>query len=319
LLSARKEEVGHHRMNYSITPIVSVVIVTRGRTSLVLKAIGSALTQTLREVEVVVVIDGPDPETIEALANIADFRLHVITLPLSVGDSEARNIGIQRGRGKFVALLDEADEWVPQKLSKQLAEAQSSTCRYPVIASRFIARRPDADEIWPRRPMRDQEAMSEYLFCSDESTHQNELFLQTSTLLIPRELLLQVPFRLGLASHQDWDWLIRVAAYPGVKITYVWDALVICHVDAARIVNDRGRSTELMNAWINGNDLVTPKARAYFYATQVAVRCDSLPSFLAVVRRTIRYPRAFLIAMSVALGPHSLLSEIHPRSVSNHA
>jgi glycosyltransferase involved in cell wall biosynthesis len=306
-------------MKYSITtPIVSVVIVTRGQTTLVLKAIRSALTQTLRAVEVVVVIDGPDPETIEALANVADFRLHVITLPLSVGDSKARTIGIQRGCGQFVALLDDEDEWVPHKLSEQLAEARSSAHRYPVVTSRLIARRPDADEIWPNYPMRDGESMSEHLFYRNESIHQNESFSQISTLLIPRELLLQVPFRSGLTNHQNWDWLIRAAAYPGVKVIYVWDALVICHIDASRNLNRLSRSTELMNDWINGNDLVTPKARAYFYATQVAVRCDSFSSFLAVVRRTIRYPRAFQIAMGVAMAPRSLLSELHLRSVSNH-
>ncbi len=37
--------------------------------------------------------------------------------------------------------------------------------------------------------------------------------MQTSTLLAPRELLLAVPFQAGLAMHQDWDWMIRVAAH----------------------------------------------------------------------------------------------------------
>jgi glycosyltransferase involved in cell wall biosynthesis len=306
-------------MNRSIKPIVSVVIPTRNRAALVLRAVKSALAQTLYEIEVVVVIDGPDPATVEALGSIRDARLHTITLPISVGGSEARNIGIQRGYGEFVALLDDDDEWFPQKLVAQLAAARSSTHRYPVVTSRLIARRPDGDEIWPHRLIRDDESMSEYLFCREESIRQGEGFIQTSTLLVPRELMLQVPLKSGLARHQDWDWLIRAAAYPGVKIIWVWDVLVIYHIDANRRSVSAGRSLAPSTNWINGNNLVTPKARAYFYATQVAVRCDSLSAFFAVVRRTIRYPRAFLIGMSLALTPRSLVSQLRTKSVVEHA
>jgi glycosyltransferase involved in cell wall biosynthesis len=306
-------------MDDSTKPIISVVIPTRNRAGLLLRAVKSALEQAFKEIEVIVVVDGFDPVTAESLASVHDPRLHTIALPISVGGSEARNIGIQRARGEFVALLDDDDEWTPQKLFTQLAAARSSTYRYPVITSRLIARRPDADEIWPRRRMRDDESMSDYLFCREESIRQGEGFIQTSTLLVSRELMLVVPFRAGLPRHQDWDWLIRVAVYPGVKIICVWDTLVIYHIDAYRGSVSAGRSAGPSTDWINGNALVTPKARAYFYATQVAVRCGSLGALLSVIRNTIRYPRAFLIAMSLALTPRSLVSQLRTKGVVNHA
>jgi glycosyltransferase involved in cell wall biosynthesis len=293
-------------MNYSATPVISVVITTRNRTPLVLRAVRSALAQTLGRIEVLVVVNGPDPETIEALANIMDGRLCTITLPISVGSSEARNIGIQRACGKFVAFLDDEDEWLPQKLSKQLMMAQSSTHRYPVITSRLIVRRPEADEVWPSRMMRTGESMSEYLFCREKPIRQGEGFIEPSTLLVPRELMLEVPFRSALQHHQDWDWLIRADAFHGVKIIFIWDELVICHVDGQLSADG---SADSAAAWINGNELVTARARAYFYATQVATRCNSLSSFLKIVRRTIRYPTAFLIAMNFALTPRSQIPQ----------
>ena len=65
---------------------VSAVIPTRGRPELLRRAVHSALAQTLRDIEVVVVIDGPDPATHGVLEELArqDQRLHVLALTLSL-------------------------------------------------------------------------------------------------------------------------------------------------------------------------------------------------------------------------------------------
>lgn len=306
-------------MSTATPPLVSVVIPTRNRPSLVVRGVKSALAQTLTDIEVIVVVDGPDEKTVEALSAIKDSRLHTVALPASVGGSEARNIGVQKGRGKFIALLDDDDEWHPSKLSRQHNTAERSKLRFPVVTCRIIARRPEGDEVWPSRPIRIGESMSEYLLCREGSFRQGEGFIQTSTLFVPRDLLLWVPFKAGLPRHQDWDWMIRAAAYPGVKITWVWDTLVIYHIDGYRKSVSAGRALAPSIEWISNNKHVTPKARAYFYATQIAVRCHSFGVFCLVVRKTIRYPRAFLIAMGLALTPRSLVSMLRPRSVLKHA
>jgi glycosyltransferase involved in cell wall biosynthesis len=306
-------------MSTATPPIVSVVIPTRNRPELVVRAVQSALAQSLTDIEVIVVIDGPDAETALVLATLNDLRLHTVSLPESVGGSEARNIGARKSRGKFIALLDDDDEWYPDKLSRQLSVAKKSKLRFPVVTCRIVARRPAGDEIWPSRPMRMNESMSEYLLCREGSFRQGEGFIQASTLFVSRDLLLWVPFESGLPRHQDWDWIIRAAAYPGVKITWVWDTLVIHHMDAYRQLTGAGRTLEPSIDWISSNKHVTPKARAYFYATQIATRCRSFKVFCLVVRKTIRYPRAFLIAMGIALTPRPIAYLLRSRSVLKHA
>ena len=76
------------------TPDVTVVIPTRGRPALVTRAVHSALAQTLHDIEVVVVVDGPDGSTVAALAGIADPRLRVVELPAPGGapGSPARRV-----------------------------------------------------------------------------------------------------------------------------------------------------------------------------------------------------------------------------------
>src|SRR4051794_29614638 len=97
------------------SPMVSVVIPTRNRPNLVIRAVQSALAQSLTDIEVVVVVDGPDAATIRALSAISDSHLRVICIANSVGGAEARNIGIRESRGEFIALLDDDDVWCPEK------------------------------------------------------------------------------------------------------------------------------------------------------------------------------------------------------------
>ena len=96
------------------TPVVSAVIPTRNRPELLCRAVRSVLSQTIRDIECIVVIDGPDMATVNALREIADARLSVMELPENVGGCEARNLGARAAKGEWVALLDDDDEWLPQ-------------------------------------------------------------------------------------------------------------------------------------------------------------------------------------------------------------
>ena len=100
-----------------ISQLISVVIPTRRRPELLLRAIESVLRQTYDQMEILVVIDGPDEATREALRGVQDSRLRVIALPESVGGSDARNTGVQNAKGEWIAFLDDDDgSGCPRKL-----------------------------------------------------------------------------------------------------------------------------------------------------------------------------------------------------------
>ena len=65
-------------------PLVSAVIPTRNRPDLVCRAVRSALGQTYSSLEVVVVVDGPDPATVEALQALKEPRLRIVALEENV-------------------------------------------------------------------------------------------------------------------------------------------------------------------------------------------------------------------------------------------
>ena len=114
--------------------LVTVVIPTRNRPELAAKAVESALRQTYPSLEVIVVMDGPDPETLNRLNRLHEPRLQVIALPSSVGGAEARNIGVRSARGDWIAFLDDDDEWLPEKIARQMRGAGCLHERFPILS-----------------------------------------------------------------------------------------------------------------------------------------------------------------------------------------
>jgi succinoglycan biosynthesis protein ExoO len=91
-------------------------------------AVRSALNQTLQELEVILVDDASDDSTISAALDAAggDTRLVVIRCEINGGPSVARNIGIDRAKGNWVALLDADDTFAPERLELLLQLANAS-------------------------------------------------------------------------------------------------------------------------------------------------------------------------------------------------
>lgn len=98
--------------------LVTVVIPTFNRHYCVGRAIESVLAQTHPKWELIVVDDGSTDGTPERLASFGD-AIKVIR-QTNQGPSAARNAGIRAARGEFVAFLDSDDEWMPDKLERQL-------------------------------------------------------------------------------------------------------------------------------------------------------------------------------------------------------
>src|SRR3989338_2570367 len=95
-------------------PVVSIVMASYRRLSLLKSAVGSALAQDYSSYEVLVVDDGSDAETRAWLrsAQAGDSRLHVI-FQEHLGVAEARARGVAEARGELVCILDSDDTLVP--------------------------------------------------------------------------------------------------------------------------------------------------------------------------------------------------------------
>ena len=124
--------------------MISVIIPTFNRAKLLLEAVHSVLDQKdiPEDVEIIVVDDGSTDNTREALAALAG-KIAYIRQEHS-GVSKARNLGISRSNGEWIAFLDSDDLWLPDKLRAQM---------------KFFSDHPETflcqtDEIWVRNGRR---------------------------------------------------------------------------------------------------------------------------------------------------------------------
>src|SRR5262245_21923057 len=99
-------------------PLVSVIVPTRDRPTLLARALASIDAQTFCAGEIIVVDDGSQNPPHEVIAGFPSVRL--IVLPRRGGAAAARNVGIRASRGEFVAFLDDDDAWLPSKLERQV-------------------------------------------------------------------------------------------------------------------------------------------------------------------------------------------------------
>jgi hypothetical protein len=119
------------------------------------EAIASVGAQTSPAYEIIVVSNGESAETRRSSREVAAG--HAKYLELDLGNvSAARNAGVARATGEWIAFLDDDDAWLPTKLERQVAEAQRTgadmiACDYVEFYpdGREIIRRPRLIEGWP--------------------------------------------------------------------------------------------------------------------------------------------------------------------------
>jgi glycosyltransferase involved in cell wall biosynthesis len=249
--------------------LVSVIIPTLRRPAMLRRALASVFRQTMQSIEVIVVVDGPDPETIALLGTIDDPRLNVIVNPQSLTAAGARNAGLDRAKGEWIAFLDDDDEWWPDKLAKQLTYAAADRPALITCLSRVVT--PKSSFVRPQIIYNKETPIDEYLF-DQLSPFADCGFIQTSSYLMPRALCKEIRFRVD-NPHDDWDFLLQLSKRLRIPVETVPEVLVTLYVDDSR------QSLSKAGTWLDSlqwaermRPLMTPRAYGGFCLSVVASR-----------------------------------------------
>lgn len=295
-------------------PRVSVVIPTARRPLLVRRAVESVLGQSLLDLEVIVVLDGRDADTLASLATLSDPRLRLLVNERPLGACGARNAGAAAARGCWLGFLDDDDEWLPNKLERQLAgrpagEADGAADVVVTCLSHVVT--PTGRYLWPRRLYDGSIPLDEYLF-DRRSLLKGDAFIQTSSLLLPARLFRALGFS-ALHQHEEWDLLLRAVKREGAALVMVPEALVVHYAEGPAASLSAAFAWRDSLAWISSLEpLVTRRALSGFCLTVVApqpARAGEYGAFLPLLGHAWRHgaPTAlqmllFLVIWSVPMG-----------------
>lgn len=181
---------------------VSVVIPTCNRAGPLRRALDSVLLQSRRPYEIIVVDDGSTDTTRDMISR--EYPGVNYSYQDNSGVSSARNAGIERAKGEWIAFLDSDDEWLPGKLAAQC----QALFRHPGY------RICHTDEIWIRQnrrvnPMRKHEKFGGWIYekCLPRCV------ISPSSVLIHESVFEQVgKFDENLPACEDYDLWLRICA-----------------------------------------------------------------------------------------------------------
>jgi glycosyltransferase involved in cell wall biosynthesis len=207
---------------------ISVILPTYNRNDVICDAIDSVLLQTVQILEVIVIDDGSQDET-EATINAKYKNSNVIYLKQrNAGPSSARNLGINKAKGNWLAFIDSDDMWEPDKLERQVNYLANHTDCMLVAAGHF-------------------HCMKRWNNCVSILSKMNNINYSgllernrfaTPTVLVHKECFRKAGlFDESLVFAEDWDMWLRIARI--YKIGYVDQELCKVYLNHSSITSTR--------------------------------------------------------------------------------
>jgi len=196
--------------------LVSVIIPTRNRPQMLAVAVMSALHQTYRNVEVIVVDDGSDTPL-----NLGrrDDRVRIIRNEKPVGGAAARNIGLRAAHGEFLCLLDDDDYYYSHKIARQVDYLR----QHPDVDMVFSQVRRDdrrgGYSVWPD---------ADYEF-SPMANFRVPNKIHTISTLFRRKVIEHVQFDERFTKFQDWQFNMTISLE--FTVHYLPVCVAVWHVD----------------------------------------------------------------------------------------
>ncbi len=183
---------------------VSVIIPTYNREKTIMRAVQSVLNQTYTNLEVLIIDDGSTDGTADIIKSIQDDRVQYIVLEKNGGASNARNEGVKRATGEWIAFQDSDDGWRPDKLEKQMSYAEAHP-EFAMVYGMFMAHLEQGGEFEaPYKPW--PEVMEGDLL----QTLLMRNVIGAPVMLMHREAFLATEgFDTTYKALEDWEFVIR--------------------------------------------------------------------------------------------------------------
>lgn len=199
-------------------PLISIVIPTFNRAQMIPCCLKSALAQTYENIEILVVDDCSTDNTKQVVKTYIDRRIRYIALEKHSGAQVARNTGIKAAKGSYIAFLDSDNEWLSDKLEKQMRLFMQAEQRLAAVYAGY----------------RETFSNGEYVdhFPSLRGNIYKAALRQwigdTNTIIVKKSSLINAGLlNENIRAYQEWDLYIRLAGQG--EFEYVPELLAIYH------------------------------------------------------------------------------------------
>lgn len=216
--------------------LVSVIITTKNRASILKTAINCAINQTYRNLEILIVDDGSTDNTLEVCQEYSKIDSRVIYKKIEYlnnkGGNHARNVGILACKGEYIAFLDDDDEWEIEKIEKQMNFLKYNP-NFSLVCTDFINRYIFNNKIY---------SYKSHIEPASEKKHYmvNGSVSITSTILVKKDAIIDIGmFDEELKAFQEVEMSYRIRQK--YDIGFIPEPLIIynhyCNDDSAAISN----------------------------------------------------------------------------------
>lgn len=190
-------------------PLISVIVPVFNRKRLLERAIQSVLKQSFEDFELFVVDDGSDDGT-QDLPILNESKITFIRLEENSGVSKARNIGVKKSSGEWIAFLDSDDEWFTQKLEKQIEWCRENP-QFEIMQTK---------EIWIRNGKQVNPPMSHQKFQGDLfAASLQRCMITPSSVLLKRSLFEKSGgFNETFPVCEDYDLWLRITCQKNIGL-----------------------------------------------------------------------------------------------------
>lgn len=253
-------------------PLISVIIPTYNMEKYITDAIDSALAQTYKNVEIIVVDDGSTDFTINILKKYNSKIKYFYQK--NKGPSAARNVGIKYAKGEYIAFLDSDDVWLPRKLELQVKYFSENAFRGLIYTGYYtIDETGETVEIHKIEDFSKNKVLKDLFFKNVIST--------ASTIMVNRECFEESGgFDENLAVAEDWDmWLRIIKRY---DFDYISEPLVKVKFrkGSQSYYGDKNLNNEIRfldklfsDPWLRKKILLKRKAYSYRYFSAAWAFC----------------------------------------------
>lgn len=206
--------------------MISVIIPSYNREKTIGRTIDSVLNQTFKDIEVIIVDDCSIDNTTAIVSAYNDSRIHYIKHEQNRGACAARNTGVKYAKGEYIAFQDSDDEWMPDKLEKQMDCLEKDKAE--ICISRFLSRDVDShrEEVHPFGEVR-----------LDEEHFLERSYISTQVLFGYKYCFLDEKFDESLPRLQDWELSLRLIRK--YRITFCDSILAIQNIQIDSITKDK--------------------------------------------------------------------------------